>query len=234
MNSDHESAGARLLAGQDQIIRRRDNALLRSARAGRVDKDSLRRMVQADQLCLETETVAYAILLARFPSGLAADLFAAVNTALRSIKPSLDQCAQSLGSLPVSAADPAKTPDAFAFPLAVSWTCLHAGPAAAALALRSDFAAYARECRELLRTLTDAGAEVPEAFADHYGMPAPSELLDLAAAVVEDDVREDDTSGHAASVAKVLLAGLDGFWRYAAGAERMPSAGTAGPHSRQE
>ncbi|WP_103536195.1 hypothetical protein [Streptomyces sp. SM11] len=190
-------------------------------------------MVQADQLCLETETLTYAVLLARFPSGTAADLFSGLNSALRIVKPSLDRCAKALGSPPVSALDPSKDVNAFAFPMAVSWMCLHAGPAAAALALRSDFAAYARESRELVRMLTDAGAEVPEAFRDHYSMPAPSELLDLAATVVKDGIREGETSDHTASVAKLLLAGLDGFWRFAAGPERAPSAVAAGPRSRQ-
>ncbi|OKJ26528.1 hypothetical protein AMK24_31405 [Streptomyces sp. CB02366] len=190
-------------------------------------------MVQADQLCLETETVAYAILLARFPSGLAADLFAGLNAALRSVKPSLDRCARALSSPPASALDASVDSNAFAFPRAVSWMCLHAGPAAAALALRSDFAAYARESGELLRTLISSGVEVPEEIRDHYSSPAPAELLDLAAAVVREEVvREGDTSGHAASVASMLLAGLDGFWRFAAG-ERAPSAVAAVPRSQQ-
>ncbi|MYW44657.1 hypothetical protein [Streptomyces sp. SID161] len=190
-------------------------------------------MVQADQLCLATETVAYAVLLARFPSGPAADLFAGLNSALRSLRPSLDRCAEALGSPPVSALDPSTAADAFAFPMAVSWMCLHAGPAAAALALRSDFAAYARESRELMRILAETGAEVPEAVRDHYSMPAPSELLDLAAAAVEDGVREGDVSDQAGSVAGVLLAGLDRFWRFAAGPEPAPSAVGACPRSLQ-
>ncbi|MEU1019074.1 hypothetical protein [Streptomyces sp. NPDC005898] len=227
------SAAAQLLVEQERLIKQRDNALLRIARDGRVNRENLRRMVQADQLCLETETVTYAVLLTRFPSGPAADLFTGLISVLRSVRPSLDRCAKAVGSPSVSALDPVTAADAFAFPMAVSWMCLHAGPVAAALALRSDFAAYARECRELVRTLADAGPRVPEAFRDHYSAPAPSELLDLAATVVEDGAREGDTSDHAAAVAKTLLAGLDGFWRFAAGAERAPEAVQAGRRSRQ-
>ncbi|MEU1661024.1 hypothetical protein [Streptomyces griseofuscus] len=233
MDTGPASAAARLLFEQEQIIRQRDNALLRSARDGRVGRQDLRRMVQADQLCLETETVAYAVLLARFPSGPAADLFTGLNAALRSLKPSLDRCARALDSSPSSALDPSKDANAFAFPRAVSWMCLHAGPVEAALALRSDFAAYARESRELLRTLTDNDIEVPEAFRDHYSLPTPTELLDLAAAVVEDGVRKGESPDRATSVADMLLAGLDGFWLFAAGARRAPSAVAAGPRSRQ-
>ncbi|MGW5603796.1 hypothetical protein ACWEWL_32545 [Streptomyces rochei] len=182
-------------------------------------------MVQADQLCLETETVSYAILLARFPKGPAADLFGGLSAALRSLKPSLDRCAKALDAPSASLLDPFRDATAFAFPRAVSWMCLHAGPAAAALALRADFAAYARESAELLRTLSDAGIEVPEAFHEHYSLPAPTELLDLAAAVVQERVVEEDgTSCRAASVADVLLAGLDGFWLFAAGDQPVPPA----------
>ncbi|APY84822.1 hypothetical protein [Streptomyces alfalfae] len=221
------------LVEQQQIIGQRDNALLQAARDGRVGRQNLGRMVQADQLCLYSETVAYGVLLARFPSGPAADLFAGLNSALRSVKPSLDRCAKALDAPPVSALDPSKAADAFAFPMAVSWMCLHAGPVAAALALWSDFAAYARESQELVRTLTDAGADVPEAFLGYYSRQDPSELLDLAAGVVEDDVREGGTSDHATSVAAMLLAGLDGFWRFAAETEQGPSSAGAGRVKRQ-
>ncbi|MEU0859467.1 hypothetical protein ABZ352_29375 [Streptomyces griseofuscus] len=234
MDADPTSAAAQLLFEQDEVVRQRDNALLRSARDGRVGREALRRVVQADQLCLETETVAYAVLLARFPSGPAADLFTGLNAALRSLKPSLDRCATALNSSPSSALDPSTDANAFAFPRAVSWMCLHAGPVDAALALRSDFAAYTRESRKLLRTLADGGIEVPEAFRDHYSLQTPTEPLDLAGAVVEDGVREGAMPDRAASVAEMLLASLDGFWRFAAGVHRAPCAVAAGPRGRQE
>ncbi|MFJ9655749.1 hypothetical protein [Streptomyces microflavus] len=234
MDAGPASFAEQLIAEQGRTVRQRDNALLRLARDGQVGQQHLRRMVQADQLCLETETVSYAILLARFPSGPAADLFAGLNAALCPLKLSLDRCARALSSSPASALDPSTDANAFAFPKAISWMCLHAGPAAAALALRADFAAYARESGELLQTLAASGTEVPEAVRDHYSSPAPAKLLDLAAAVVKGDVvRKGDTSGRAASVADMMLAGLDGFWQFAAGQERAPSAVAAGPRSRQ-
>ncbi|MEU2764419.1 MULTISPECIES: hypothetical protein [unclassified Streptomyces] len=233
MDADPVPFAERLLAEQEKTVRQRGNALLRLARDGRVGRMHLCRMVQADQLCLESETVAYAILLTRFPTGPAADLFAGLNAALCSLKPSLDRCAKALNSSPASALDPSVDSNAFAFPQAVSWMCLHAGPAAAALALRSDFAAYARESGELLQTLSSSGIEVPEEIRDHYSSPAPAKLLDLAAAVVQEGtVRECGMAGRAGSVADTLLAGLDGFWRFAAG-ERAPSVVAAARRSRQ-
>lgn len=228
MDAGLATSATRLLAEQDHLVGQRDNALLRSARDGRVSRQDLRRMVQADQLCLEAETVSYAILLSRFPNGPAADLFSGLNAALRSLKPSLDRCAKALEAPSASVLDPSRDATAFAFPRAVSWMCLHAGPIAAALAVRADFAAYARESGELLRALSDDGIEVPEAFREHYSVPASTELLDLAAAVVQEGfVERDSTSGRAASVADVLLVGLDGFWLFAAGDRREPSATAA-------
>ncbi|QQC92665.1 hypothetical protein [Streptomyces alfalfae] len=223
MEAGTASVAAGLLAEQEQVVAKRDNALLRLAREGRVGRENLRRMVQADLLCLESETLACAVLLARFPSGMAANLFAGLNCALRSLRPTLDRCATALALPPASSLDPSTTGDAFAFPAAVSWMCLHAKPAAAALALRSGFTAYGRECRELVRVLADDGAKVPAAFHVHYSAPPASELLDLAADVVEDGVRAGEQPARAASVTQVLLTGLDSFWQFAAEVERAPS-----------
>ncbi|MFB7597028.1 hypothetical protein [Streptomyces sp. NPDC056160] len=224
MNVDPASAVDQLLTQQEEIIGQRDNPLLRSARAGLLSKGSLLRMVQADLWCMEAETVAYAVLLARFPSGPAGDLFAELNSALRSLRPGLDACAQDLGAPSPVPPGLSQADGALSFPMAVSWVCLHAERAAAALALRADFAAYARECRELVRTLTDAGMRLPDAFRDYYDMPTPSKLLDLAAAAVEDGIRRGDSAERAVSVSRLLVEGLDGFWRFAAGPQRAPAA----------
>nr|BFD82061.1 hypothetical protein StreXyl84_14620 [Streptomyces sp. Xyl84] len=228
MNADPASVADQLLAQQDEMVEQRDNALLRSARAGRIEQESLLRMVQADLKCLESETVAYAVLLARFPSGPEAELFAELNSTLRALKPRLDACAQALGAPSPASPGLPRAEDALSFPMAVSWMCLHAERAGAALALRSDFAAYARECRVLVRTLTEAGIRLPEAFADYYDVPTPSKLLDLAAAAVEDGIRRGDSPECAVAVSGLLMEGLDGFWRFAAGPRRAPAAAGAG------
>ncbi|MYR63699.1 hypothetical protein GTY54_48380, partial [Streptomyces sp. SID625] len=116
---------------------------------------------------------------------------------------------------------------AFAFPAAVSWTALHAERAAAALAIRSDFAIYVRECRELVHALADTATPVPEAFRDYYDMPTPTRLLDLAAAAVEDGLRHGDAPERAASTTRLLVAGLDGFWGFAAALRPSAAARSA-------
>ncbi|EYT79826.1 hypothetical protein CF54_29120 [Streptomyces sp. Tu 6176] len=229
MNGDSACTAEGLLRRHDEVIRQHDNPLLRSARSGRVEQTHLLRMVQADLWCMEAETVAYAVLLARFPNGPAGDLFAELNSTLRTLRPRLDTCARALG--PLSGEASAFPEDdgafAFAFPAAVSWMSLHAERAAAALALRSDFAIYARECRELVHTLADTATPVPEAFRDYYDMPAPVKLLDLAAATVEDGLRHGDAPGRADSTTRLLVSGLDGFWRFAAGLRPSSAAGSA-------
>ncbi|MFH8223709.1 hypothetical protein ACH4C2_30575 [Streptomyces sp. NPDC018057] len=213
-----------MLGRHDEAVGQHDNPLLRAARSGRVEQAHLLRMVQADLWCVEAETVAYAVLLARFPNGPAGDLFAELNSTLRTLRPGLDTCARALGPLSAEASAYPETDGAFAFPAAVSWTALHAERAAAALAIRSDFAIYAWECRELVHELADTATPVPEAFRDHYDMPTPTKLLDLAAAAVEDGLRRGDAPERAASTTRLLVRGLDGFWGFAAGSR--PSAAT--------
>ncbi|MET9148198.1 hypothetical protein [Streptomyces sp. NPDC004042] len=115
-----------MLRRHDEVIRQHDNPLLQSARSGRVEQAHLLRMVQADLWCVEAETVAYAVLLARFPDGPAGDLFAELNSTPRTLRPGLDTCARALD--PLSAEAPAfpEADGASASPAAVSWTGLHA------------------------------------------------------------------------------------------------------------
>lgn len=187
--------------------------------------DALRRLVQADLLCLKAETVAYATLLARFPDGPAGELFVRLNEALRARRPQLEQCAAALGAsrAPLAYRDGAF--GAFAFPSMVSWVSLHAERAAASLAVHSDFAAYFPACQELVRLLDAAGVDVPERFRDCYSAPLPEELLSLAADVVEDGLRRGDETATATAVADLLRVSLDGFWQFAA--EGPPAARSA-------
>ncbi|MFC4329964.1 hypothetical protein ACFPC0_19660 [Streptomyces andamanensis] len=232
MNGDSACTAEGLLRRHDEVIRQHDNPLLRSARSGRVEQAHLLRMVQADLWCMEAETVAYAVLLARFPNGPAGDLFAELNSTLRTLRPRLDTCARALGPPSGEASAFPEDDGAFAFPAAVSWMGLHAERAAAALALRSDFAIYARECRELVHALADTATLVPEAFRDYYDMPAPTKLLDLAAATVEDGLRHGDAPERADSTTRLLVSGLDGFWRFAAGLRPSSAAGSAAAPAR--
>ncbi|MGW1604236.1 hypothetical protein [Streptomyces eurythermus] len=233
MNADPAAIADQLIARQEGILGQHENPLLRLARTGRADRRNLRRMVQADLLCMESEIVAYAVLLARFPRGAAGALFAELNSTLRALKPGLEACAQALGALPLVPADPARADGAFCFPLAVSWMGLHAEPAAAALALRADFAAYARDCRELVGALTDAGTGVPEEFRAYYDMSEPARLLTLAAAAVKEGLRRGDDPERAVSVSNLLMSGLHAFWRFAAEAGQPSSAVEAVPHGRR-
>ncbi|WP_340556393.1 hypothetical protein [Streptomyces sp. GSL17-111] len=207
----------------------RPNILIALARQGPVDTDVLRRLVQADLLCLRAETVAYATLLARFPDGPSAELFIRLNDALRSRLPQLERCAHALGASRAGPPYQHGTFDAFAFPGTVSWVALHAERAAAALAIHTDFAAYFPLCQELVRLLDSTGTEVPEEFRRCYDTPPPSELLDLAADVVEDGLRHGDAADTATAVADLLRTGLDGFWQFAAHGPPAVRSGSGSP-----
>ncbi|GAA4673864.1 hypothetical protein GCM10023347_30050 [Streptomyces chumphonensis] len=218
-----------LIRAQHQKHLQRPNILLARARRGQVDTDVLCRLVQADLLCLRAETVAYATLLARFPDAPSSELFIRLNDALRSRLPELERCADVLS---VNRSGPPYQPrtfDAFAFPGTVSWVALHADRAAAALAIHTDFAAYFPLCQELVRLLDASGTDVPEEFRRCYDTPPPSELLDLAAEVVEDGLRHGDAADTATAVADLLRAGLDGFWQFAAHGPSALRSGAGSP-----
>ncbi|MGD9485809.1 hypothetical protein WDH52_21585 [Streptomyces sp. TRM70308] len=205
-----------LIHAQREKHARRPNALLAAARKGPVDTDALRRLVQADLLCLHAETVAYATLLARFPRGPAGELFVRLHQALLARRPELERCAAALGTRRAGTPYREGAFDAFAFPGTLSWVALHADQAGAALAIHTDFAAYFPVCQELVRLLDAAGADVPEEFRACYRAPLPRDLLDLAADAVDDGLRHGDEPETATAVADLLRASLDGFWRFAA------------------
>ncbi|MEI7031922.1 hypothetical protein [Streptomyces pratensis] len=218
-----------LIHAQHEKHAQRPNALLALARKGPVDTDVLRRLVQADLLCLHAETVAYATLLARFPRGPGGELFVRLNEALLPRLPQLERCAAALGAAPTQLPCPGGSFGAFSFPGALSWVALHAEQASAALAVHTDFAAYFPACQELVRLLDAAGADLPEEFRTCYGGPLPEELLDLAADVVEDGLGHGDEPETATAVADLLRTSLDGFWQFAAQGPPAALSGAGSP-----
>ncbi|MFF9628061.1 hypothetical protein [Streptomyces fradiae] len=199
-----------------------ENALLDIARDGKLTTDHLRRLVAVEWQCHAVELSAYGLMSARFPRRPAVRLYGRLTELVVGAQPKLAACAEAFGMGPDDLWYRPRTYETFAFDGMLAYVAANGSQAATALALHTDVELYFGDCARLVRLAREQGVEAPDEFFRYYEGDPSTGLLDLAAEVAEDGVRNGDDPQEAILLARLLEQGIGLFWRSAAGLDVTP------------
>ncbi|WP_431782686.1 hypothetical protein [Streptomyces chumphonensis] len=176
----------------------------------------LRRLVIIEAQCHTAELAAYGVLLTRFHSDRATELWLALGRLVHEATPKLHEAGRVLGLRESELTRRSGDPGAAPFNEALSWVALTGGQAAAALASHSDMVTYFAGGAAVARRLREAGADVPEAFVDYYDDTGDPAMRDLALDVAQEGLRRGDDPDEAVFHARRVEEGIGAIWSTAA------------------
>ncbi|RJL23241.1 hypothetical protein [Bailinhaonella thermotolerans] len=191
------------------------NKFYAKATRGELTEEHLRRLVAAKFQALEAEVAGHGMLVVRHRDPAPAKLFAFTVYWLARSGERLLEAARALGLTEEELAQTAPDPSIQPWYDFLASVGLHAGPAEAALMIRTDFLTWSALCGALSDALRES--KIPDEVRDYLDAErdVPGEILDEALRVVEYGVSHGEDKERIARSARRVLSAQEAAWEHA-------------------
>jgi hypothetical protein len=191
----------------------RSHRFLELLRSRDVPRERLAALAGAQHMIVSSDRRSFAVLAARFPGGLAGELFLSLaegeGVALRRLR----GLSEWLGMTEAGVVGYEPDPGTQAYPAFVAWLALNGSRAAVVLAFLANLPVWGENCGAVAAALRDAyGADDDAvAFFDFFATP-PADFEARALAVLNEGLVAGDSPGLARQASGLLQAYELSFW----------------------